>query len=836
MPEFDWEQFKNLPGASSSNWERLCGAVVRRSFGSLGDFRYVAQQPGVEFHLKLERSSTTLGKPGRWWGWQCRWYDVTSGRLGTTRRTRIEEAIRKTEEHVPGITDWVLWTRRPLTQTDQDWFFGIESKMQLRLWTEDDLDAHLVGEAEILRRTYFGDLVLTPDGLHDLREQSIAPIRDRWMPEVHIRMGVEREIRKVLGEPEYWPEVEEQISGLAVSLEELGAAAIELEEGHRGAVALLADDLKYLVDIFNAIVRALTQRDLTTAIQVAASEWTPRLTPAEGRRLARELSRDRHRCAFAVQAGLARQHDSADLLARVQRYLSMSTVAVVGPANVGKTHLGAALTDANDTSPCGLYVEAWPLARRGTVNELLARLEGTQAKSFVQLLEAVEAAGARAGVRLPVVIDGLNESEDPANWKEELSRLKPILDGLQHVVLIVTLRPLVAQIALPDGFATLELQGFDRSLTKEAVRAYFEEYKIDPGSVRLPFERLRDPLFLRIFCEATNPHRSTRVTAEEVPATLVAAFIRFRSTVVKRIADGRGGVRRYEQDILNALDAIAVSLWETNRRAMPFDEIRDLIGDDTEDWTKSLARALRDEGILGAAPDAGGDARTVILFDAFAGFLIADALIRLRGRGEFATWVAERKTAALLGATQDETNSLASRIRVALSRLIPQTLRMRLRLKHAQMAHPLAQTSGRRLWDWSPEGSGCSSGSFSMATSARKPSSMPQTSKVSLWTLEPSTRSRESPYGPEPVQAAPRSTAATCLTGFTKFGTLSGIPSTRSSSTTFSQGCPSLTAISVGPSGSGTRIGSTWETSMRSLRSGSSKPSAQKRIDCMRSG
>lgn len=691
MSQLDWEQFTNLPGAATTNWERLCGAVIRRGFGSRGSFRYVAQQPGVEFHLSLERPSSTLGDPGRWWGWQCRWYDLPAGQqIGATRRKLIGEAIRKTKEYVPGITDWVLWTRRPLTPTDQEWFYAIESTMQLHLWTADDLDTHLVGEAEILRRTYFGDLILTPDGVHDLREQSIAPIRDRWMPKVHITMGAEHEIRKILGEPECWPEVQKQISGLSVSVQELDAVATELEEDHRRAVALLADDLKDLCETFKTISNALTQRQLATAIQLAASEWTPRLTPAKGRQFASELRRNRHHCAFAVQAGLARQLDSSKLFAQLQQYLSTRAIAVVGPANAGKTHLSTALTAARGTAPCGLYLEAWPLLGRGTVDELLARLEGVQTNSFVQLLEAVDAAGARAGIRLPVVIDGLNESEDPVNWNGELARLQPVLGRLQHIVLIVTLRPSVAEMALPGGFERLELHGFDRRLTEEAIKAYFDEFKIDSDSVRLPLERFSDPLFLRIFCEATNPNRESQVRPEQVPTSLTIAFIKFRRAKVKRIAERPGGVRRYETDILGALDAIALSLWETKRRAMPFDEIRELIGDQAEDWTESLARALRDEGILSAEPDARGDGRTVILFDAFAGFLIADALTKLKGRDEFATWVAEKKIAALLGANQNETGSPASRIRAAFARLIPQAFCMRLRRQHPQSAHPLA--------------------------------------------------------------------------------------------------------------------------------------------------
>lgn len=671
MSPLDWEQFTSLPGATTANWERLCGAAIRRSFGALGSFRHVAQQPGVEFHLKLERSSTTLGDPGRWWGWQCRWYDLSSRQIGTTRRNGVEEAIRKTEEHVPGITDWVLWTRRPLTPTDQDWFYAINSTMRLHLWTADDLDAHLVGEAELLRSAYFGDLILTPERLHDLRKQSIAPIQDRWMPEVHTEVGAEHEIRKILGDPEYWPELNHHVIELGASIDELSQVADEAGGDLRDTVVSLEHDLRSLQETFEAIAGALTEHGIGSAAALAAHEWEPRLTPARGQQLARALSRQRHPRSFVVMAGLARQRDSAELFAQIRKYLSAKAIAVVGPAGCGKTHLGAELTAARGARPCGLYAQAWPLTRRGTVNELLAQFGETQAESLVQLLEALDAAGARAGARIPFVIDGLNESEDPAVWKEELPKLQPVLERLQHVVVVVTVRPSVAQMALPDNLARLELQGFDR-VTKEAVLTYFREYNIDPGNVRLPLEQFQDPLFLRIFCEATNPTRDSRVSPEQVPASLTAAFIEFRRKAVERIAEMRGGVRRYQPDILKALDGIALSLWETNRRAMPFDEIRDQIGDDSEEWTRSLARALQDEGILSAERDTRGAVRTVILFDRFAGFLIADALIRLKGPDDFATWATAVETVAQLGSDPEErAHPLASDIRDAFVGLVP---------------------------------------------------------------------------------------------------------------------------------------------------------------------
>jgi len=197
MPALNWDIFTGLPGSVETNFELLCRGIVRQNFGSFGVFRALANQPGVEFHLKLDKGCDALGDPGRWWGWQCKWYELAAnGKLGATRRTQIEESLRKTEVHLPNLTDWVLWTRRTLTKDDQDWFNSLSSKTELHLWTGDEVDNFLSGQATVLRSTYFGELVLTPDILRERHEQAVATIRARWQPDVHHVRDAERELRR----------------------------------------------------------------------------------------------------------------------------------------------------------------------------------------------------------------------------------------------------------------------------------------------------------------------------------------------------------------------------------------------------------------------------------------------------------------------------------------------------------------------------------------------------------------------------------------------------------------------------------------------------------------
>jgi hypothetical protein len=192
MPSLNWDAFERLPGAADTNFELLCRAVVRRNYGRYGSFNALANQPGVEFHLRLQ-TACSLGQPGDWYGWQCRWYNLPGGGLlGSARRKKIKEAIATAQQHLPGLTHWVLWTRRPLAAKDQRWFAGLTAPFRLVQWTADEVEEHLTGEAEVLRATYFGDLVFTPATLAEQHSRAVAPVGRRWLPEVHQPVRTER--------------------------------------------------------------------------------------------------------------------------------------------------------------------------------------------------------------------------------------------------------------------------------------------------------------------------------------------------------------------------------------------------------------------------------------------------------------------------------------------------------------------------------------------------------------------------------------------------------------------------------------------------------------------
>lgn len=669
MPALNWDIFTGLPGSAEKNFEQLCRGIVRQNFGSFGVFRALANQPGVEFHLELDKRCEPLGDPGRWWGWQCKWYDLAAnGALGATRRAKIEEGLRKTEAHLPDLTDWVLWTRRTLTKVDQDWFNGLSSKMKLHLWTGDEIDNLLCGQATVLRNTYFGELVLTPDVLRERHEQAVAPIRARWQPDVHHVGEAERELRRMLGESESWDVLRTLSSDLRAT-----ALAVETSPPVPPLLAQYVTDVvatsRQSADTLDRVAEGIRSGDL----DLLRDELTthPRVLPVDVATAPRRLRSGNHRAGLHATNAVAGCHDAVRVLGDIEAGFSSRMVAVLAPAGCGKTHLAAQLTSGTTTRPHGVLLHGRELHATHTLDDLARRVSiaAQPVPSMEALLAAVDAAGQRARHRLPVFIDGLNESEDPRTWKPLLASLETTLAKYPYVLLVCTSRPEFVDDALPDGTRRVEIKDYGEE-TIEAVHEHFRYWKIDATDASLP-GFLRHPLTLRLFCEVTNPTRQQVVGVNAMPGSLTALFERYLAQVGSRVVELASRAHRfYAQDVNAAISIIANKMWESRTRAIEFGELRNLLGDAQRPWDQSLVRALEHEGVLLRMPSNGNDT-FVPVYDLLGGHIIANALLAKHGQPSFENWIKESSITTLLAGDYNARHPLADDVVLSLVAQVP---------------------------------------------------------------------------------------------------------------------------------------------------------------------
>lgn len=629
----DLTELERLPGAPDQNFEVLTRAIVSRRYGALGTLRERRQQPGVEFYLRVEHPGA-LGDPGRVWGWSCKWF-ILGPRKELTRdqRKQIEDSLDLAIKRVEGLSDFVLCLPQRPAKKDEEWIDGLgparggpARRISTKLWAAENFDAEISGFDE-LRSTFFGELVLSPDALARAHECSVAPVKGRWVPRLHTSNPVERQIERALLRPSAFDWLDEHVDAIAVRAGTLRGALDSIDHVARAGAKNVADDLDLFVADLRAIVDAGRELRPMEVRERVAGQQPPATTPRKLRALVLELRKRRLPAALAVTGLGAEIRDVVWWLQDLRTDLRAPLVTIVAAAGMGKTHLAAQLTAPTDRSAAGVFIQGGRLRAGGSLDDLARRIPGLKVERFEDLLLALNSAGARAGARIPLVIDGLNEAERPSEWRALLDELMPALGGYPNVLVIVTLREALAARAVPDTAAILDLDWYQFEVD-DIVDAYFDHYLINADGAWLPTGMFHNPLFLRMYCEAANPLRQKPVGVEALPTSLIGVFELYRSGVIRRLAEDPARVTVPADQIKRRLAALATAMWTRGVRRLPSDDAKAILDAGETNWDESLFRRLEDEGVIFRDEvDGSDDTEAGILFDLFAGYLIADAIL-----------------------------------------------------------------------------------------------------------------------------------------------------------------------------------------------------------------
>lgn len=703
MPALNWKAFESLPGSQSHNFESLCRGLMRLHYGRYGEFKALANQPGVEFHIKL-RSSCTIGTPPQWFGWQCKFHTRTQkGDLTASSKRDIEESLRTTEGELPGITDWILWTPYTLSKKDQDWFYSLSTSMTLHLWSQEDLDDHLSGDGILLRSTYFGELIITANDLKQRHWEAIQPIRERWLESVHQSVDAERAIRRMLGEPGSWGQLlaaGECLQKAAKTIKDFLTTSPQIEKIVTPFVAACSAFADTLLPFHHTLAEGdidIIQHRLRERKTIVNTEVS--ITPRRLRALNLPIALD------ATNA-LDDMRIAQELLDEVEDFLDVGLVAVLADAGGGKTQMAAQITAPQHNRPAGILLHGRDLHRGQTLNDLARHflINGTPVASFERLLASVDAAGKRSKCRLPIVIDGLNEAENPKDWKAELAILIEMIRKYPNVLVACTLRTgehqrddqqwrnqnqanareSFAVMALPSNVRKIESEGFGGDV-HEAIEKYFRQYKINAGDAEIPVEFMQHPLNLRIFCEVMNPKRDSEVRVEYFPASLSPLFERYVSNVCERISQMTNLSHPYTfSEVEIAIYKLGLELWNVKKREVQEAHYRDVLSDSGRPWDCSIVNLLAQEGILFRNPGAEpGEFVITPVYDALGGYMVANSLLA-RHREDFTfEWLKE--PAAIASFIGEESHQLAFDIFAALVTLAPRRM------------------DGRQLWKDAPD-------------------------------------------------------------------------------------------------------------------------------------
>lgn len=691
----DWDKFTEISGNAASardNFERLCRHVIKRTYGYLGPFKERKNQPGVEFFVELHEDEKSLAKKGQKVGWQCKWFDYdSSGNLRSGSKTKIKESLKKTTENVADLNIWILCTHRTLSKKDQDWFYDLQTgfSFELWLWNESDIEELLKGENSDLYQTYFGNLAFTRKIAEEAHAQSISPIAKRWNHQLHNEIDEENEIRKVLGEPSAWSGIEESQVEL-IELHKSISDYLDRPEyvDSRNSLSTFLEQAYLLIERCNVFKDQISMDDVNSVLEFIKRD----LLEKEVHFVLRMLRKKNLELSLYLTNAIAVINDLKLFLKKAIELLNHQLIFLIANAGGGKTHFSAEITSPNESRPAGVFLRGHYLSDSSSLNDLAKRVSvsAKPIESFELLLSALNSFGERENCRIPVVIDGLNEAQDPRDWSGLLEEANTQLKKYPNVVLLCTLRPKIeadrfypgahkgyesiAAHSIPEGALVLHSEGFSDQVTSKAVEAYFHHYKIKADPHLIPLNFFKHPLNLKTFCEVTNPSAESEVIIKSFPSSIYSLYTQQIINSANRIAELSNLSIKYQvRDVENAIYDLGELFWKSGSRVIlesDFFALNKSDQSDQSDWEANIVNLLVQEGLIFREEKTRRDFMLMPAYDRLGGFLIAQCLIT-HGQGDFKSLVKSEEFESKIFGRGDKRHHLSEDILCALVVLAP---------------------------------------------------------------------------------------------------------------------------------------------------------------------
>ncbi len=681
----NWSELEAYENNKYRSFEELCYQIAKGIHGEKGGFTPIDDSgggDGVEFYMTLPN--------GDEWGWQAKFYSPDK-RLSNSRKRSITDSLKTACEKHPRLKKWFLCTptnftpRKGKSQGEQVWFDNtlrqsIPPNMDVDLehWGNSDFNNWLSEPRFSGKRHYFfREFELDMDWFQTQFDKQMASVGEKFDSDLHTETRVDIYIHALLGDKTFVHQITKWIETLERNNLELKEAINDLLKSSVlyeiewnadeklkiiGAAESLQNSLEKTIVEFKQAREFLNEKRLSEAQAINWKLIIKRLK--ESLETYRTIQNESGMSQISY-TGSGREeyeqqvlrnaswliHHPASLISDVLDDFYYSTeyqcelinqpdLHIFGNAGIGKTHIACNICDDRLKNELpALFVRGSHFTTSQSIEtQLREKFDIPPARSWHEFLGALSAAAEAHHTRIPLIIDGLNESTHDGTfskiWELGLKGLVQEITQTRNVVLITTCRTSYKEAIWrdEDPSNSVYVHGFDTDeVTQEAIRKYFNAYKIKADITLAPLRQFEHPLHLKIFCETKNCERKTEVEVYVGEQSLFEVFDEYLEQLDISVRDHFG--HHKETHIVDlALSKIAAYLWKHRSRSIPLKKLVGLIDDqpfDKVEWQSSKTRAIVDEGLLLIYKDWVDDTEVVgFTHDLLGGYLIARYLVQ----------------------------------------------------------------------------------------------------------------------------------------------------------------------------------------------------------------
>lgn len=608
---------------------------------------------GLEWYFNLPS--------GEQWGWQAKFsFDIESllrlmeESLQTVATTR--PACRRLTFCVPfDLSD----SRRSGQKSARQKFEDRKASWKARVPGTEDVSVELWSEGDLLERLvrhphrrgmemfFWGEEYFSQEWCARRLRTTLEAAGQRYSPALHIDLPIAFSVEGLALSETYW-------NGFRSARSKVRQAAKRISVSHHSDLGV-GDELRRLEQLLEEWMNLVpTHVALPTRLQLerllavtsecgsAANAAFPPNQEEPGKKAGRVVtsSTTSSNLQFYLRNLMGALDSFSEFLNRpATKAAERGALLVTGQAGQGKTHL---LCDAAERAVSAgfpaIVILGGQLSGRHFWAEV-AEVLGLGNVGSEVLIGAMQAAAQAANAPFLLLVDGLNEAENPAAWQQELPALLAEVGTTPWISLGLSVRSTYQQLVFSqDGSVALpevKHRGFD-GYELEAAERFFEAYEVDHPSTPMLAPEFSNPLFLKLYCEGLAGSERSAVSADERHPS--RTFDRYLRSKVARI-EARLRLDPGAQPVERAVDAFCLELAEECRDSLPRSRATrtiNALAPAKTNWPDTLLGQLLSEGVLAAdvawRADSGPYEVIRFTYQRFADYRIASSLLEPLGQ------------------------------------------------------------------------------------------------------------------------------------------------------------------------------------------------------------
>jgi|GEM_PF-2635383 hypothetical protein len=651
MLKINWHQLEKNIETKEISFENFNYQIAVKKYSSFGTFEYYYNTPGSEFYLTLTKDCNELSaKAGDVVGWQSKFWlnktDPNNSPLDIKHRNELIEGFKKSLKYKPALKVWIICTPGLFSNTAPHYPVNVleaelkklKSDINIVYWNKPFYESIFHSDPEYyasIFNHYFSTHYLGFQIFHDFSIKRLNILRTRYDTDLYTSGKEDKKIlssifyRDLLSrlhkEIKHALEYREKLTNSYLYKEVINKFLNEKDNGKitneskesiknlkelidnllevLGALQIYNEKentLRFVKELFNSIEE---QREkINESIHTAGLDDRPHYdininfdSDVEDIYVLRNY-------LYSIAGSFL---DKVIKIYRLLFHISRQVFNIFGEAGFGKTNLVCYITEhlLSKKLPA-LLIPASEIKGNGEPIERqilnLLGIDGTVTfKDFIGILDSL---GFLHGIKIPIIIDGLNETQPSASiWHPNLQYIIQDIENYENIILITTCRdaytkPVFNKERIKDIPYSIRLEGFQENI-EEAINKYFKKYNITPQNEDFDKNLFRNPLLLRLFSIANRDK-----TIEINEANIYIAIETYIKEIIDKVSIQDGIVNPlFKSQISKGIQGYSICLWENNSRGVPYpdDIIKYFDPDYTgKNWHTTKTYRIIDEGLL----------------------------------------------------------------------------------------------------------------------------------------------------------------------------------------------------------------------------------------------